>query len=49
MSFREKTVCFEYLEDLVPEVTLPEEKVSISPRGVANGTPSLNRCLEVRL
>ena len=48
LSCREKTLCLEFFEDLVPEVTLLEEKVSILPFCVANGTVSVSSCLEVR-
>jgi len=48
VSCHEKALCFEYFEDLVPEGTLPEEKVSVLPCCVATGAASMNTCLEVR-
>ena len=44
----EKTPRLELFEDLVPEVILLEEKVSILPCCVANGTFSESTCLKVR-
>ena len=48
VSCREETLRLEYFQDLVPEVTLLEEKVSILPCCVAHDTASMNRCLAVR-
>ena len=49
LSCHENTLCLGFFEDLVPEVTLLEEKVSILPCCGANGTLSVSSCLEVRL
>ena len=48
LSCHEKTHCLEFFEDLMPEVTLLQEKVSILPCCGANGTLSESTCLEVR-
>jgi len=46
VSCHEKTLCFENVEDLVPEVALLQERVSVLLCCVANGTPSMNTFLE---
>ena len=48
LSCHEQTLCLKFFEDLVPEVTLLKEKVSILPCCVAHGTLSVSTCLKVR-
>ena len=48
LSCPEKTVCLEFIKDLVPEVTLFKEKYSILPCCVAHRARNVRTCLEVR-